>query len=159
MAIPAAGTRLPDFTLPLATAEGRTEFKLSERLGKGPIVFGFFPIAFSGVCTKEMCDLRDNLPSFPGAQVFGFSTDTPFANHEFAKLHSMPQGIVSDPNREVVERIWDTMTVAGVHRVAKRGVMVVGADGTVKWTSVSDDPKVWVGSEEIRKHLAPLLAH
>ncbi|HEX2066943.1 MAG TPA: redoxin domain-containing protein [Candidatus Thermoplasmatota archaeon] len=159
MAIPAPGARLPDFTLPLATAEGRKEFRLSEQLGKGPIVFGFFPIAFSGICTKEMCDLRDTLPSFQGAQVYGFSTDTPFANAEFAKLNSMPQGIVSDPNREVVERIWETMAVAGVQRVAKRGAMVVAPDGTVKWASASDDPKVWVGSEEIRKQLAPLLAH
>jgi glutaredoxin-dependent peroxiredoxin len=149
------GQKLPDFTLSLATKDGRQEFTLSQHLGKGPIILGFFPIAFSGVCTKEMCDFRDNLNQFEGkgAKVFGFSADTPFANAEFAKAHNMPQGIISDPNREVLPRIWPTMTVAGVNNVAKRGVLVIGKDGTVKWASVSDDPKVWVGTEEIAKHV------
>ncbi|MHB8633804.1 MAG: redoxin domain-containing protein [Thermoplasmatota archaeon] len=153
---PVVGTRLPDFTLPLATQEGRKEFTLSQHLGKGPIVIGFFPLAFTGVCTKEMCEFRDNLASLQaaGAQVYGFSCDTPFANSEFAKLHSMGQGILCDPNREVVGKIWQTMTVAGVQNVAKRGALVVGADGTVRWASVSDDPKVWVGTDEVRKHLS-----
>jgi len=150
----AVGAKLPDFTLPLATKDGKGEFTLSQNLGK-PLVLAFFPLAFTGVCTKEMCDMRDNLGQFEGlgAKVFGFSADTPFANVEFAKLHHMGQGILSDPNRDVLPRIWPTATVAGVHNVAKRGVMVVGADGTVKWTSVSDDPKVWIGSDEVRKHL------
>ncbi|MFO1533859.1 MAG: redoxin domain-containing protein [Thermoplasmatota archaeon] len=153
--VPAIGTRLPDFTLKLAGKEGATEFTLSKHLGQGPLVFAFFPLAFTGTCTKEMCDLRDTLPQFQGlkAQVFGFSTDTSPVNVEFAKLHALGQGILSDPNREVVPRIWATATVAGVHNVAKRGVMVVAPDGTVQWTSVSDDPKVWIGSDEVRKHL------
>jgi peroxiredoxin len=150
-----AGSRLPDFTLKLATKDGQSEFNLASHLQKGPIVFAFFPIAFSGVCTKEMCDMRDNLAQFQGkgAQVFGFSTDSQHANVEFAKAHDMGQGIISDPNREVIPRIWQTATVAGIHNVAKRGIMVVAPDGTVKWTSVSDDPKVWVGAQEVAKHI------
>ncbi len=148
------GAKLPEFTLKMATKEGVKEFHLKEYLGH-PMVFAFYPLAFTGVCTKEMCDFRDNLGRFEGmgAKVFGFSIDTPFSNVEFAKLHNMPQPILSDPNREVVEKIWETMTVGGVQKVAKRGVMVVGPDGAVKWVSVSDDPKVWIGSDEVRKHL------
>lgn len=149
------GARVLDFTLKLATKEGHSDWTLSQNLGQGPLVFAFFPLAFSGTCTKELCDLRDNLGQFTsaGAKVFGFSADSHFANVEFAKAHNAPQGILSDPNRDVLPRLWGLGTVAGVHNVAKRGVMVVGADGTVKWTSISDDPKVWVGADEVRRHL------
>jgi glutaredoxin-dependent peroxiredoxin len=150
-----ATAKVLDFTLKMATKDGVQDFTLSSVLGKGPVVFAFYPLAFTGVCTKEMCDMRDNLAQFQGlgAQVFGFSTDSPFVNVEFAKAHGLTMGIVSDPNREVVGRLWQTATIGGVHNVAKRGVLVLDSDGTVKWTSVSEDPKVWVGSEEVRKHL------
>ncbi|HLF17058.1 MAG TPA: redoxin domain-containing protein [Candidatus Thermoplasmatota archaeon] len=152
---PQPGTRLPDFALKLATKEGIKDFRLSEHLGGGPVVLAFYPLAFTGTCTKEMCDFRDNLGRFEGigAKVFGFSTDTPFANVEFAKAHNLATPIVSDPNREVVGKVWETATVAGVANVAKRGVLVLGPDGAVKWASVSEDPKVWVGTEEVRNHL------
>jgi glutaredoxin-dependent peroxiredoxin len=151
----AVGSKVPDFTLKLATREGAQDWTLSQHLGKGPLVLAFFPFAFSVPCTKELCDMRDSLGAFHGlgAQVYGFSVDTPFVNTAFAKANDAAQGLLSDPNREVVPRIWATMTVAGVHNVAKRGVMVVSPDGTVKWTSISDDPKVWVGADEVRRHL------
>lgn len=157
MAPPAPGTRLPDFTLKLATKDGVTDFRLADHLGQGPLVFGFFPLAFTGVCTKEMCDFRDNLGSFAGlkAKVFGFSADTAPANRAFAAQEGLPFGILSDPNREFIGKHWPAMPVpvVGVRGVAKRGAMVVNPDGTVKWSSASDDVKVWVGTEEVRKHL------
>lgn len=151
----AVGTRLPDFTLKLATKDGPQDFNLNQNLGNGPLVFAFFPLAFSGTCTKEVCDMRDNLAQLEGkgAKVFGFSADSHFTNVEFAKLHNATYGILSDPNRDVIGRIWPTATVAGIHNVAKRGVMLVNPDGTVKWTSVSDDPKVWIGAQEVGKHI------
>ena len=64
---PTAGTRLPDFTLKLATKDGPQDFNFNQNLGSGPMVFAFFPLAFSGICTKELCDMRDNLAQFEGA--------------------------------------------------------------------------------------------
>ncbi|MEA3202597.1 MAG: glutaredoxin-dependent peroxiredoxin [Thermoplasmata archaeon] len=155
--VPALGSKLPDFTLKVATKEGIADWKLSDHLGKGPLVFGFFPLAFTGVCTVEMCDFRDNLASFEGldATVLGFSVDAAPSNKAFANAQNLPFGILSDPNREVIGKLWPAMPtpVVGVAGVAKRGAMVVNPDGTVKWTSVSDDTKVWVGTEAIRKHL------
>lgn len=155
---PAPGTKLPDFTLKLATKDGYTsDFKLSEHLGKGPIVFAFFPAAFTGICTKEVCDLRDNFAALGSlkAQVFGFSTDKSPSNSAFIQKEGLPFGIVSDPNHEVVGKVWPTYPtpIVGADAVAKRGAMVVNPDGTVKWAFASDDVKVWVGVEEIRKHL------
>ena len=154
---PAVGTRLADFTLKVASKDGVADFKLSDHLGKGPLVFAFFPLAFTGTCTKEMCDFRDNLAPFAslGAQVYGFSIDTPASNRAFATKEGLPFGIVSDPNRTFIGKVWPVMpnAIAAVEHVAKRGAMVVNPDGTVKWASASDDVGVWVGTEEVRKHL------
>ncbi|HUR62817.1 MAG TPA: redoxin domain-containing protein [Candidatus Thermoplasmatota archaeon] len=155
---PAPGTKLADFTLKLATKDGMVDWKLSDHLGKGPLVFAFFPLAFTGVCTTEVCDMRDNLGSFSAlnAQVFGFSADAAPSNKAFAIAQDLPFGILSDPNRDVIGKVWPAMPtpVLGVNSVAKRGAMVVNPDGTVKWASASDDTKVWVGVTEIKKHLA-----
>lgn len=149
------GQQLPDFSLKIAAKDGVEEFRLSEHLGDGPIVFAFFPLAFTGGCEKEVCDFRDNLEAFKdlNAKVIGISTDHHFANQAFAKHNDLPFGLLCDPNRQVVPQVWETMEVAGVKDVAKRGAMVVGADGTVLWSWASDDPKVWVGTEEVAKHL------
>ncbi|MFA5944380.1 MAG: redoxin domain-containing protein [Candidatus Thermoplasmatota archaeon] len=154
---PAVGTKLHDFTLKVATKDGVSDFKLSDHLGKGPLVFAFFPLAFTGGCTKEMCDFRDNLAPFASlnAQVYGFSIDTPASNRAFATKENLPFGIISDPNRSFIGKVWPQMpiTIAAVDHVAKRGAMVIGSDGTVKWAAASDDVSVWVGTEEVRKHL------
>lgn len=154
---PAPGTKLPDFTLKAAGREGIADWKLSEHLGQGPVVLAFFPLAFTGVCTKEMCDFRDNLASFGllRAQVLGFSTDPAPSNKAFGEKEGLTFPILSDPNHEVVGKVWPAhpAPLHGVNGTAKRGVMVVNPDGTVKWAAASDDPKVWIGTEEVRKHL------
>lgn len=156
---PAPGTKLPDFTLKLATKDGYTaDFKLSEHLGKGPLVFAFFPAAFTGICTKEVCDMRDNLGALGAlkATVFGFSTDKSASNQAFKLKENLPFDIISDPNREFVGKVWPAYAtpIIGANGVAKRGAMIVNPDGTVKWAFASDDVKVWVGAAEIQKHLA-----
>lgn len=158
MQAPAPGTKLPDFTLKLATKDGYTgDFKLSDHLGKGPIVFAFFPAAFTGICTKEVCDLRDNMAALGSlnAQVFGFSTDKSPSNQAFILKENLPFNIISDPNRDFIGKVWPAYPtpVVGANGVAKRGAMVVNADGTVKWAFASEDVKVWVGTDEIAKHL------
>ena len=69
------GSKAPDFTL---VNQDREPVKLSDQIGKENIVLAFFPGAFSGVCTKEMCTLRDSMTQLNGlgAKVYGISTDT-----------------------------------------------------------------------------------
>lgn len=158
------GDNVPDFTLPLAYADGKkdaTSFHQLLKAANGPVVIGFFPLAFTGVCTKEMCEMRDQQAVFDhvGAKAVGFSIDTPFTNVQFAKANHLTHPIFSDPNREVVNLIWATQTVAGVQNVSKRGWLVVGKDGKVAEKWVTDTPGEWSGIAPIDDALHKLAGH
>lgn len=149
---------MPDFTLPVGRADGRRDpLRLRALLAEEPVVLSFFPLAFTGVCATQLCDLRDSLPRLAsrGAQAYGFSCDAVPANAAFARELGLPTGIFSDPNRAVVDVIWETETVIGVHRVPRRGWMVVGRDGRLVDLWVADAPgKPWPGSGAIEAALA-----
>src|SRR5438874_10611974 len=147
------GQHVPDFDLPLAFADGRKDpVQLKTLLAEGPVVLSFFPLAFTRVCTTQMCDARDREAELLalGARVFGFSCDTPWTNVHFAKEHALRHGIFSDANRDVVDKLWETQDVAGVRRVPKRGWMVVAPDGTLADLFVADASGApWPGTEPI----------
>lgn len=150
------GDTVPNFTLPLAFADGKKDaVEMQTLLGKGPIVIAFFPLAFTGTCTKEMCEIRDHAATLDGlhAQRVGFSCDTPHSNVEFAKQNKLAHGIFSDPNHKVVNEIWDTGVAGGVASRAKRGWIVLDKNGKVVEKWVSDDPNVWSGLKPIEAAL------
>lgn len=153
--IPRVGDTLEDFTLPYGTSEGRGEATLSKLLGHGDVVIAFYPLAFTGTCTRQMCEARDRLGELAKlhAHVFGFSIDTVQSNAAYAREHKLPFPLLSDPNRRVVERIWETETVAGVERCAKRGMLVLDAHGRVKYVWVADKAGDWPGLDETMKHV------
>lgn len=158
------GDKVPDFTLPLAFADGKRDpVSFHKVLGaaRGPIVIGFYPMAFTTPCTAEMCEFRDRQAVFDhvSAKSLGFSVDTPFTNVAFAKENRLGHGLYSDANFQVVDKIWQTMTVAGNERRAKRGWMVVGADGVVLEKWVSDDPSKWSGIDPINAALHKTVPH
>ena len=95
----AVGAKAPDFTL---YDTEKKERKLSEFLGKKTIL-AFYPGAFTGVCTKEMCQFRDSLANFNtmNAQVVGISVDSPFANKGFADANKLTFPLLSDFTRAV----------------------------------------------------------
>ncbi|MFC6872178.1 redoxin domain-containing protein [Halobellus marinus] len=139
------GDDAPDFTAPLA--DGSVDsFTLSEHLDEAPLVVAFFPAAFTGTCTTEMCTFRDRMTNFEdvGATVYGISIDTPFTLNEFRDQNDLNFGLISDTNRELVDAYDVSMDFAdlGVRNVAKRAVFVVDGDGTVTYEWVSDDPGV-----------------
>jgi len=141
----AEGDDAPDFTAPLA--DGDVEpFTLSENLDDAPLVLAFFPGAFTGVCTTEMCTFQDQLASFEdvGATVYGVSVDLPFALNEFRDQENLSFGLISDTEKELVDAYDVRMDFAdlGVEGVAKRSVFVVDQDGEVTYSWVSDDPGV-----------------
>ena len=86
MPIP-TGSKAPDFTLKSKQASGLVDVKLSNNFGKKNTVLLFFPLAFTSVCTKEMCDLTAGLGAYAGlnADVIGISVDSPFAQEAWAQ--------------------------------------------------------------------------
>lgn len=139
------GDDAPDFTAPLANGDV-TPFTLSENLDDAPIVLAFFPAAFTGTCTTEMCTFESELASFEdvGATVYGVSVDLPFALNEFREQEGLSFGIISDAEKELIDAYDVEMDFGsiGVESVAKRSVFVIDEDGTITYTWVSDDPGV-----------------
>lgn len=82
-----AGSKAPDFTLKTKRGGEPKDVKLSDNFGKKKTVLLFFPLAFTGVCTKEMCDVSAGLSAYEklGAAVYGISVDSPFAQEAWLK--------------------------------------------------------------------------
>src|SRR5436309_11804945 len=95
------GEKAPDFTLP---NQDRTPVTLSDELRRGPVVLAFFPAAFSGTCTEEMCAFRDSAKGMSrvSANVIGVSTDTFFALKAWADAQHFTFPLLSDFNKAVI---------------------------------------------------------
>ncbi len=128
------GQTAPDFNL-LDT--GREAVSLSGLRG-GKVVLAFFPGAFTGVCTKEMCTFRDALSNFNdlGATVLGICVDSPFANGEFASKNDLNFKILSDYSRATVNAYgiaFDNFAGMEGYVAADRAVFVVDESGTITY--------------------------
>src|SRR6476659_2181432 len=99
------GSKAPDFTLKSKQASGLVDVKLSDNLGKKNTVLLFFPAAFTGVCTQEMCDITAGLSQYSGlnADVIGISVDTPFAQEAWAQKEKIGITLASDLNKETAK--------------------------------------------------------
>ncbi len=140
----AVGTKAPDFTLKTKTAEGMKDVKLSDSLGRNQVVLLFFPAAFTGVCTQEMCDTTAGLGEYTklGAQVYGISVDTPQAQEVWAKQNNIGITLVSDLNKTVIKAYGVVLpNFAGMYEAAARAAFVIGRDGVVKYAEQTPTPK------------------
>lgn len=130
---------------------------LSEFSGK-KTVLAFFPGAFTGVCTKEMCTFRDSMQAFQsvGAQVVGISVNDPFTNKGFSDINNLQFPILSDYSRETIRK-YNVVQVnfAGLkgYDAAKRSVFILDEKGVVRFKWVSEDPGKEPSYEEINKQL------
>src|SRR5205814_5494595 len=99
----AVGSKAPDFTLKSKQASGLVDVKLSNNFGKKNTVLLFFPAAFTGVCTKEMCEISGGLGAYSSlnADVIGISIDTPFSQEAWAQKEKINLTLASDLNKEV----------------------------------------------------------
>lgn len=151
------GDKAPAFTL---TDTERKPRSLGEFAGKKTIL-AFFPGAFTGVCTKEMCTFRDSMSKFNtmNAQVVGISVDGPFANKVFATQNNLQFPLLSDYNREVVKLYGITLdNFSGLqgYTAAKRSIFVLDKDGTVRYNWITDNPGVEPNYDEISKAISAL---
>jgi len=144
------GDRAPDFSLYDTEKKIRS---LGEFLGK-KTVLAFYPGAFTGVCTKEMCTFRDSLASLGTlqAQVVGISVDSPFANKAFADQNRLAFPLLSDFSREVSMKycgLYDGFAGLKSYTASKRSVFVLDSKGIVQYAWISEQPGVEPPYEEV----------
>lgn len=140
----AVGSKAPDFTLKTKTAEGLKDIKLSDHFGKKKTVLLFFPLAYTSVCTEEMCDISNGLAGYSGlgAEVIGISVDSPFAQEAWAKANNIKITLVSDLNKETT-KAYDVLFpgLAGIGDTSARAAFVIGIDGVVTYAEQTATPK------------------
>ena len=160
----AVGTKAPDFTLKSKQASGVVEVKLSNNLGKKNTVVLFFPLAFTGVCTKEMCDVTAGLSQFGSlnADVIGVSVDSPFAQEAWAQKEKITVPLLSDYEHKTASAYgvaYDSFLPQvnlGMAGVAKRSAFVIDKQGIVRYAESSDDPKQLPNFDKVKEALNQL---
>ena len=160
----AVGTKAPDFSLPTKTAEGPKQIKLSENFGKTNTLLLFFPMAFTGVCTTEMCGASNELQQYTDlkASVYGISGDNPFAQEAWAQKEKISVPLLSDYEHKVAKE-YDVMYDSflpqinlGMGGVPKRSAFVVDRNGVIQYAESNDDAKQLPDFDKIKAKLAEL---
>jgi len=129
----AIGSPAPDFTLKSKNADGLVDVRLSDNFAKRQTVLLFFPLAFTGVCTKEMCDVSSGLEAYAklDAAVYGISVDSPHAQHAWATQERIGVTLLSDLNKEVT-KAYDVVNEGSAGTTSARAAFVIGRDGVIK---------------------------
>ena len=134
------GTRAPKFALKSTSKlkDVAIKFNTSKQT-----VLLFFPLAFTGACTKEFCTLTAGMNDYKKlkADVYGISVDSPFAQEAWAKQEKIKITLLSDFNKKVSQAYGVLQkTLLGLQGVAKRSAFVVSKDGKITYSWVSNDP-------------------
>ncbi len=160
----AAGNKAPDFTLSTKTADGPKQIKLSDNFGKRNTLLLFFPMAFTGTCTTEMCDMSKELPSYSdmNAVVYGISGDNPFAQEAWAQKEKIGVTLLSDYEHKVAkaysvayESFLPQLNL-GMGGVAKRSAFIIDKNGVIQYAESNDDAKQLPNFDKIKAKLAEL---
>ena len=109
------------------------------------VVLVFFPLAFSGICTDQMCTLNENLQALNSleAKVFGISVDSPFTLKKFKEVNQLEFPLLSDFNKDVCQA-YDAFYeefVLGLKGVAKRAVFVIDKEGKIQYQEILENAK------------------
>ncbi|MFM1770516.1 MAG: hypothetical protein RJA22_3045 [Verrucomicrobiota bacterium] len=158
MAIP-VGSKAPDFTLKSKTASGLVDVKLSANFGKKNTVLLFVPLAFTGVCTQELCDVTAGLGAYAGlnADVIACSVDSPFAQEAWATKEKITIPLVSDLNKKTAEAYGVLLPdLIGLGAVSARAAFVIDKNGVVQYSEQTPTPKELPNFNAIKDTLAKL---
>ena len=163
MPIP-VGSKAPDFTLKSKQASGLVDVKLSDNFGKKNTVLLFFPAAFTGVCTKEMCEMSASMDGYSGlnASVIAISVDTPFSQEAWAQKEKITVPLLSDYEHKVA-KAYDVMYDSflpqlnlGMAGVAKRSAFIIDKNGVIQYAESNNDAKQLPNFDKIKAKLAEL---
>jgi peroxiredoxin len=158
------GTQAPDFSLSSKTSEGLKLFKLSDNFGKKNTLLLFFPMAFTGVCTTEMCDTSIEMDAYHGlnAEVYGISGDSPFSLEIWAQKEKINVPLLSDYDHSVTKSYGVAYDSFAPDRnlpmggVPKRSAFIIDRNGIIQYAESSDNPKQLPNFEAIKAKLNEL---
>jgi len=153
------GSKAPDFTLKSKTSTGLVDVKLSENFGKKNTVLLFFPLAYTSVCTQEMCDITSGLNAYSGmnADVIAVSVDSPFAQEAWAQKEKIGVKLASDLNKETTKAYGVLFPMlAGVGDTSARAAFVIDKGGVVQYSEQTPTPKDLPNFNAIKETLAKL---
>lgn len=151
------GEKAPDFTL---VNQDREKVTLNDYMGEN-LLLAFYPGAFTGGCTQEMCSIRDEIAQLEdlNARIFGISVNDPFSNKAFHEENVLNFPLLSDYTRGVVKK-YDVYheDFAGLkgYTAAKRSIFILDSEGVVRYKWVTEDPGEMPDYEEIKQELAKL---
>ncbi len=160
----AVGTKAPDFTLSTKTADGPKQIKLSDNVGKKNTLLLFFPMAFTGTCTTEMCDVSSGLSAYSNmnAAVYGISGDNPFAQEAWAQKEKITVSLLSDYEHEAA-KAYDVMYDSflpqmnlGMGGVPKRSAFIIDKNGVIQYAESNDDARQLPNFDKIKAKLMEL---
>lgn len=150
------GQKAPEFSL---FASDKSRVTLSDLKGKN-IVLLFFPQAFTGVCTAELCNVRDNIAAYnnTNAQVYGISVDSIFTLDKFRQEQGLNFPLLSDFNKDVSKAYNSLMEdfVFDMKGVSKRSAFVIDKEGVVRYSEILGKVTDLPDFEAIQKTLAEL---
>lgn len=150
------GQIAPDFTLFDST---KSQVTLSDHKGSNVLLL-FFPLAFTSVCTAELCSVRDNLTSWEGlnAKVFGISVDSLYTLARYKEDQGLNFSLLSDFNKEV-SKLYGTIYEQfgyGMQGVAKRSAFLIDKEGVVQYAEVLDNAGLQPNFAAIQQKLAEI---
>jgi glutaredoxin-dependent peroxiredoxin len=153
------GSKAPDFSLKSKQASGLVDVKLSDNFSKKNTVLLFFPLAFTGVCTQEMCDITSGLNAFSSlnAEVIGISVDSPFAQEAWAKKENIGITLASDLNKETAKAYGTLLPdLMGLGSVSARAAFVIDKNGVIQYSEQTPTPKELPNFNAIKETLGKL---
>ena len=149
-----AGQLAPKFTL---MDTEKKPVALEDQKGHNVLLL-FFPFAFTGTCTKELCSVRDDISNYDkaNARIFGISVDSPYALAKYKEEQKLNFPLLSDFNKEVSETygaLYESFG-AGLKGVSKRSAFVIDKDGIVRYAEVLENAGELPDFKEISRVLA-----
>ncbi|MBM3859657.1 MAG: redoxin domain-containing protein [Verrucomicrobia bacterium] len=158
------GDKAPAFELSSKQADGLKKIKLSDNFGKINTLLLFVPMAFTGVCTKELCEISAGLNQYSSlnADVWAISGDNPFAQEAWSQKENISLPLLSDYDHKVTvaygcayESFLPDKNL-GMGGVPKRSAFVVDKQGVIRYAEINDDPAKLPNFEAIKQALATL---
>lgn len=153
----AIGQKAPGFSL---FDSDKNNVNLSDFRGKNVLIL-FFPLAFTGVCTKELCSIRDNISAYNSinAQVLGISVDSLFVLDKFKKEQNLNFALLSDFNKAAstaFDVLYETFPAFEMQGVSKRAAFVIDKEGVIEYAEICPTPGDLPDFNAIQKMLTSL---